>query len=66
MIEIEEENRSERAVSLYLSHHPSYAVAVIRVVLGMEAYAIIAYGEKSLARLFRRHIPPHPLMHHSL
>ena len=46
MVVVDEVDRTERAVLLYLSYHTAYAVAVVRVVFFVESHSVVAYCKK--------------------
>ena len=58
-VNIDEEHLAHAAVGLYLAHHTTDAVAIVRVVLAVESHAIVAHGKQ---RTVLCHIPAHTLM----
>ena len=63
VVVVDKVDGTEAAVLLYLSHHPSYAVAVIGVVLAVECHTVVAGGKEDAALGY---VPPHPLVHNGL
>ncbi len=62
MIVINEINRSERTVLLYLTYYPTDTVSVVRIIFLIQSYSIISHRNQS-ARL--RYIKAYTLVHDS-
>ena len=62
MIVIKEIDRAETTVLAHLTHHTPYAVAVVRIILAVQGYAIVAQCKEDTAL---GNIPSHTLVHNS-
>ena len=63
VVVINEVDGPQRTVFLHFAHHAPNAVAVVVVVLAVQADAVVAHGQQRAAL---RHIPAHTLVHHGL
>ena len=66
VVVIEKIDGAERAIGQHFAHHAADAVAIVGVVLLVEANAIVSDSQQTRTGFGRRNIPAHTLMHHGL